>query len=144
MTAEFLDKPYWIVDILPRQVPAHDGGQYFVIEEYLRDSAYLYEFYRHLARMLLKLNCYYELAVGPVASDARETNPRPKRLEALVRACPLAEGDARMLAVEVPAEGACLVIDGNDLNATLYGPSPALLDDMRALAASEGLFVWKP
>ena len=31
---DLLSKPYWIIDILPKQVPADNGGQYFKIEKY--------------------------------------------------------------------------------------------------------------
>ena len=27
-----LDKPYWLIDILPKQVPAGSAGQYFKVE----------------------------------------------------------------------------------------------------------------
>ena len=31
---ELLQKPYWIIDILPEQVPADSPGQYFAVEKY--------------------------------------------------------------------------------------------------------------
>ena len=31
---EYLNKPYWVIDILPKQVPADSKGQYFRIEKY--------------------------------------------------------------------------------------------------------------
>ena len=31
---ELLNTPYWIVDILPEQVPADCNGQYFKVEKY--------------------------------------------------------------------------------------------------------------
>ena len=31
---ELLQAPYWIVDILPEQVPADGPGQYFAVERY--------------------------------------------------------------------------------------------------------------
>ena len=37
MTIEdYLEKTYWVIDPLPRQVPAHSRGQYFRIEEHFR------------------------------------------------------------------------------------------------------------
>ena len=29
-----LKKPYWLIDVLPKQVPAGSSGQYFVAERY--------------------------------------------------------------------------------------------------------------
>ena len=34
MMGELLEGPYWIVDILPEQVPADAAGQYFAVERY--------------------------------------------------------------------------------------------------------------
>ena len=31
---ELLETPYWIIDILPKQVPMDSPGQYFAVEEY--------------------------------------------------------------------------------------------------------------
>lgn len=31
---EFLEQPYYVMDILPKQVPADSGGQYFKVEQY--------------------------------------------------------------------------------------------------------------
>ena len=31
---ELIEKTYWIMDILPQQVPANGGGQYFKVEQY--------------------------------------------------------------------------------------------------------------
>ena len=40
---ELLQTPYWIVDILPAQVPADSAGQYFAVEKYLRQKERLAE-----------------------------------------------------------------------------------------------------
>ena len=46
---ELLSKPYWIVDILPKQVPANSGGQYFTIEKYFLKSPHVDAIYRKFA-----------------------------------------------------------------------------------------------
>ena len=33
-TEELLQCPYWIIDILPSQVPENSPGQYFTVEKY--------------------------------------------------------------------------------------------------------------
>ena len=51
---ELLNTPYWIIDILPKQVPAGSAGQYFVIEKYLRDTQ-LSEIKKKHVNLILKL-----------------------------------------------------------------------------------------
>ena len=31
---ELLEKPYWIIDILPKQVPKDSPGKYFTVEDF--------------------------------------------------------------------------------------------------------------
>ena len=33
MIETLLNKPYWVIDILPEQVPEDSAGQYFAIEQ---------------------------------------------------------------------------------------------------------------
>ena len=50
------EKPYWLIDVLPYQVPADSAGQYFKVEEYL--LAHMDSLGRKFLDVLLKLNCY--------------------------------------------------------------------------------------
>ena len=81
---ELLSKPYWIVDILPKQVPANSGGQYFTIEKYFLKSPHVDAIYRKFAGVLLKLNCYVDLAVFKVEDESWVESPAPDDLERLV------------------------------------------------------------
>ena len=57
-----LEKPYWLIDVLPKQVPAGSAGQYFKAERYL--LSWLDEISWKFARILIRLNCYYDLQVS--------------------------------------------------------------------------------
>lgn len=137
-------QPYWIVDILPRQVPAAAAGQYGAVERFLREPVQAQNTYARMARLLLKLNCYYDLHVAAPSEEAPVINPAPEALDRLVRSLPQAAQGTYELTIEIPAEGATLALDGNDHYFTLYQPSPDLLQDLRELAHAEGLFVWQP
>ena len=43
---EMLEKPYWIVDILPERVPADSPGRYFDVEQYYLDESRITELRR--------------------------------------------------------------------------------------------------
>ena len=53
---------YWIIDILPKQVPAGSAGQYFKVEGYF--LSLLDEISGKFARILIRLNCYCDLQVS--------------------------------------------------------------------------------
>ena len=65
---ELLQRPYWIIDILPRQVSADSPGQYFTVERYFR-TVRRAEVQRRKLFLLLKLNCYCSLTLAPGGTD---------------------------------------------------------------------------
>ena len=64
MIEEYLEKPYWVIDILPKQVPADSRGQYFEIEEYYLEHPQIDIIYKKFTNILLKLNCYEDFVVS--------------------------------------------------------------------------------
>ena len=127
---ELLQTPYWIIDILPKQVPSHGPGQYFAVEEYLLQEPQLAAIKQRHINVVLKLNCYRSLSLDEEA----EANPSPARIAEEMR--------RRHLCLMV--DGAMIMSEPDDATMTLYNPDQVLLELIQALAASEGLYVWQP
>ena len=126
---DYLEKPYWIIDILPKQVPERSPGQYGAVERYFRKKAALR---RKQLNILLKLNCYYDLVLQ--RAGGQTTNPEPKLLKSVV-------GEEYL---NVLVGGALIVVDHTDTYMTVYGADHELLELLSQPAAAEGLFVWQP
>ena len=137
---QLLEGPYWIVDILPEQVDADAGGQYFAVERYFLEQSRIVPLRRKYAEMLLRLNCYYDMAVSFDSCMSWETNPDPEAFAA--RVAGLSGHD--FLRALFEEQNAMIDYDHNDTYLTVYDPDFALLDKVRALAAGSGLFVWSP
>ena len=139
MIERYLEMPYWLIDILPKRVPEKDRGQYFSIEEYFLEHPQIDAVYRHFSYVLLKLNCYEDL---DFSSDGEEwvTNPAPGDIEAMVQQCLSAKS---ILYVLLKSADALITLSGDDTYMTVYHPSDDIIDLLRSLAVSEGLFVWK-
>ncbi len=123
---ELLDAPFWIIDILPKQVPKDSPGQYFAIEDFfLKEN--LPSIRRKHLNVILKLNCYMDIAIEG------ETNPAPARIAEIVndRYAYVMVGDSMILS------------EPDDTHMTLFNPDERLLELVRDIAAGEGLFVWK-
>ena len=133
---EYLEKPYWIIDILPKRVPKDGKGQYFHVEEYFRSESRMAELSDKFANVLLKLNCYDDIDVG-LTEGEWIINPSPSLLHAWM--C-----NRRPVYVLLKSAGAMIVADRDDTYMTIYNPDDDTLAMIRAIAASEGLFVWKP
>ncbi len=137
---EIFNKPYWIIDILPKQVPADSPGQYFSVEPYFRQEGRKKELYRKYLEIFLKLNCYYDIRVSCDYGEHWETNPEPGEMEEWF----LEDGTVEDVWVAFFAEGALAVLDKDDTYLTVYDPPEELLLLLRLLSRAAGLFMWKP
>ena len=127
---ELLDTAYWIIDILPKQVPKNSPGQYFAVEEYYLSKKQIAEVKNRHIGLILKLNCYKDLSLD----EETEINPPPGRI---------AE-EMRKRSVCIMTGESMILSEPDDLSMTLYHPDGELLKLVRKLAAGEGLYVWKP
>ena len=134
---KLLSEPYWIVDILPKQVPANAGGQYFTIEKYFLSPPHIDAIHHKFVNVILKLNCYDDILVFQVNNESWVENPAPDNLERIVL-------ERKPLFVILKQSQTMLSITGDDHNMTVYGPNDETLALMSTIASSEGLYIWKP
>ncbi len=137
---ERLAGPYWVVDILPEQVPADASGQYAAAARYFLRSRRVRAFRRRLAEILLRLNCYEDMDVSFDWGESWERNPDPESFAARVEELSAPE----YLRAMFPKGGVMIDLDHDDTYMTVYDPAARLLDRVRALAGAEGFFVWSP
>ena len=138
MIEALLEKPCWVIDFLPEQVPARSAGQYFAVEEfYLRDAEQS-DLRRSFARILLKINCYYDLQVCEPQAANFVLNPAPEQLYSWI------EENKKDLCILLPGEKALLTLNREDTCMAVYNPSERLLGLLGRLAAAAGLFLWQP
>ena len=138
MIEELLNKPYWIVDILPEQAPPERGGQYRRFEEYWLQEPRKSALRGRSADILMKLSCYGGLRVCTPDESRVWEDPEPMQLVSLLT-------DQELDCLILLEGGRCLItVYRSDTYMTVYAPSGRLLERLKALAASEGLFCWQP
>ncbi len=123
---ELLNKPYWIIDILPKQVPKDSPGQYFTIENYLLNEQRDRIKQKHL-NVILKLNCYMDISIDD------EINPSPERIKEII-------SDRY---VYIMLKDAMILSEPDDTHMTVFDPDDDLLKLLKEISASEGLYVWE-
>lgn len=123
---ELLEKPYWIIDILPKQVPKDSPGQYFAIEDFFLKEQ-LTEIKKKHIDVILKLNCYMDISIDG------EKNPAPERIRDIMmeRYVYIMLGDSMILS------------EPGDTHMTVFNPDKELMGLIREISSSEGLFVWE-
>lgn len=133
-----LSKPYWLIDVLPKQVPAGSAGQYFKAEQYF--LSWLDEISWKFARILIRLNCYYDLQMS-TDGETWILNASPGDL---VRRFEESAASHTPLSILIGSEDALITFSCDDHYMTLFNPDEELLDLVRQCAQAEGLFVWGP
>ena len=133
-----LEMPYWVIDMLPMQVPQDSAGQFFAVENYYLEEPQHTRLCRRFADVLLKLNCYHDLLVNH--DDEWVKNPAPATLVAWLTEA-MQHGH---LCALIETEDTLITASSGDTNMTFYNPSPALLKILEKLASAAGLFLWQP
>ena len=136
---EYLERPYWVIDILPKQVPADGKGQYFRIEKYFLEHPQIDNIYRKFTNILLKLNYYEDIGVS-YDGDEWITNPAPQELEAALLKC---MADKQMFYIILKSADVLITVSGDDTYMTVYNPTEEVLELIGSLAGSEELFLWR-
>lgn len=126
---ELLEYPYWIIDILPSQVPKDSSGQYFAVEKYFLQGKRLAEIKQKHVDLILKLNCYRDISID----EETEVNPSPERIAGEIHNRHLCIMTGESMILSKP----------DDTYLTVFNPDSELLKLIKALASGEGLFVWK-
>ena len=127
---ELLQCPYWIIDIMPSQVPADSAGQYFTVEKNFLQRDRFTEIKQKHINLILKLNCYRDLSID----DEDEINPSPEYIAEQMK--------NRYLYIRI---GESMILsEADDTHLTIFNPDSQLLELIRQIASGEGLYVWKP
>ena len=137
MIETLLNKPYWVIDILPEQVPENSAGQYFAIEQYYLQTG-ITDIHRRFTDVLLKLNCYFDFLACLSDQEQQIYNPEPERLVSWINT------EQKDLCIVLAGENVLVTLNHDDTYMTVYNPSEALIYRIRNLAIAHGLFCWQP
>ena len=134
---ELIEAPCYVIDFLPKQVPADRGGRFFAVESHLMKTENISNLYEKFSSIIIKLNCYHDVALDDGTGWIE--NPEPDELIGAFERC-YKRGYANFL---FPKEHALIALSGADLYMSLYNPSEEFRKMTALIAASEGLFVRK-
>ena len=117
---ELLQCPYWIIDILPLQVPKDSPGQYFAVEKYFLQGDQMEKIKQKHIDLILKLNCYRDISIG----DENEINPSPKYLA----------DEMKKKYLYIMIGESMILSEPDDTHLTVFNPDSQLLDLIRQIA----------
>lgn len=127
---ELMQTPFWIIDLLPHQVPPNSPGQYFAIEQYFLQEPRRTEVKQAHANLILKVNSYMDIRL----EEGGWLNPTPEVLANAVHTTP----------INILVGDSLITSNPDDSYLTLYDPDEELLELIGTLVKGEGLYLWKP
>lgn len=131
------EKEAYLIDVFPKTVPPKDDGRFFAVEKYLQRSRAGFE--SALARIVMKLYCYYDMSV--VTQDTELEVPEPEQLLAVLEnGYGKASGFVNIL---LPECDTLLAFSGGDLHMTVYNAPGDVKELISQLARAEGLFFYR-
>lgn len=132
-----LELPCYIMDFLPKQVPACSHGQFFKIENYLLNNYEQFGLSNRFIRVILKLMCYYHVSIR---WGGEIDQPSPEKITEIINE--IMYNHSGTLNVLFPENDALLVFEWDCMNLSIYNPDDEMQALMRDIAISEGLF-WR-
>ena len=130
-----LEKPCYIIDFLPRQVPKDCGGQFFKVETYLLNNYERYGLRDKYIRILLKLMCYYRVSVhwGKWIEQ-----PEPGQVAEIIDK--IMDNHSDGFNMLFPDKDALLHFEWGCMNLSIYNADEEMRELLKQIAWSEGMF----
>ncbi len=130
-----LEKPCYVIDILPKQVPADAKGNFFAVEEYLLSHERQFHLQDKFAGIMLRLMCYYPVSVYAYGDGKLTRHPTPEMVAEAIN------GVTDVLYL-LCGEETLFVFEKDCLHVSVYHPGEDMGNLICDLAKSAGLF-WR-
>lgn len=135
---ELLEKPCWVIDFLPEQVPENSAGRFFAVEQFYLQEPRRRKLRRQFVNILLKLYCYRDIRVCEPEEEEWKPNPAPAQLFQWI------DENKKDLLILLPEDHTLITLNRNEISMTVYNPPERILKLLDRLATAEGLFLWQP
>lgn len=143
LVERLLDKPYTVIDVLPRRVSPEALTRYGAFERHMLSARPILELRKRQARVLSMLACYVPLAMSCGDCGPWSEDPTPEAMASALLACvPEAGRDAGYVRL-LTSDDMLITLDKDDTYLSVYNPGDDARDLLDVLAASQGLFLWR-
>lgn len=134
VVGSLMEKPYYLIDLLPERVQAEGKGRFFDVERCIISSQYAQALRRRFSGVVLKLYCYKDISVFCGGEKYWKNDPSPEEIEEIIA------GKEHCLFL-LPEEETLISLNNDDIFMTVYNLSASNRDLLEKLAGSEGLFL---
>ena len=134
---ELLEKPCYIIDFLPKQVPEQAPDQFYEVENYLLNEYERYGLKDKYIKIILKVMCYYKITVQ---WDGWIENPSPEKIADIIDT--IMKNHSGWVDIVLPDKDVLMQFEWDCLNMSVYNPDDEMCKLFEQIAFSEGMF-WR-
>ena len=134
-----LEDDYWIIDILPSQIPIEKQREYRALTDEYSESGKVAELHWQYADILTFINNRFSTAMLCMPEDEWTISPADTTVtDAVIR-----HTERGCVDLLLPDEDVLFSLQAEDLNITVYHPTEEILSLLRQAVSKQGFYIWQ-
>ena len=134
-----LEDDYWIIDILPSQIPIEKQAEYRALTDEYFESGKVAQLHRRYADILTMINSRFKTAMLCMPEDEWTISPD----DVAVKDAVIHHTERGCVDLLLPEEETLISLQAEDLYITVYHPTEKLLSLLRQAVSESGFYIWQ-
>ena len=134
-----LEDDYWIIDILPSQIPIEKQAEYRALTDEYFESGKVAQLHRRYADILTMINSRFKTAMLCMPEDEWTISPD----DVAVKDAVIHHTERGCVDLLLPEEETLISLQAEDLYITVYHPTEELLSLLRQAVSESGFYIWQ-
>ena len=134
-----LEDDYWIIDILPSQIPIEKQAEYRALTDEYFESGKVAQLHRRYADILTMINSRFKTAMLCMPEDDWTISPHDNAVKDAV----IHHTERGCVDLLIPEEDTLISLQAEDLYITVYHPTEEILSLLRKAVSESGFYIWQ-
>ena len=134
-----LEDDYWIIDILPSQIPIEKQAEYCALTDEYFESGKAAQLHRRYADILTMINSRFKTTMLCMPEDEWTISPD----DVAVKDAVIHHTEQGCVDLLLPEEETLISLQAEDLYITVYHPTEEILSLLRQAVSESGFYIWQ-
>uniref|UniRef100_UPI003864367C DUF4298 domain-containing protein n=1 Tax=Ruminococcus sp. TaxID=41978 RepID=UPI003864367C len=134
-----LEDDYWIIDILPSQIPIEKQAEYRALTDEYFESGKVAQLHRRYADILTMINSRFKTAMLCMPEDEWTISPD----DVAVKDAVIHHTERGCVDLLLPEEETLISLQAEDLYITVFHPTEEILSLLRQAVSESGFYIWQ-
>ena len=134
-----LEDDYWIIDILPSQIPIEKQAEYRALTDEYYESGKIAQLHQRYADILTMINSRFKTDMLCMPEDEWTISPD----DVAVKDAVIHHTERGCVDLLLPEEETLISLQAEDLYITVYHPTEEILSLLRQAVSESGFYIWQ-